>query len=86
MNQRNVIVIPATKSGQPDTKRKPGKIYVAGYARVIKGTGAGVQIRKNIRNIIADRSEWEFTSVTTDYNKPRIRFSHTVGILAYASG
>ena len=40
-----------------------------GYAHVIKGTGAGVQIRKNIRRLIADQPEWELTFVTTDYRQ-----------------
>jgi len=35
----------------------------------MKGTGAGVQIRKNIRKLIADRPEWELTFVTTDHRE-----------------
>ncbi len=40
---------------------------IVGYGRVLKGTGAGVQIRKNIRRIIADYPDWELTYVQTDY-------------------
>ena len=43
--------------------------HVVGYAHVTKGTGAGVQIRKNIRRLIADQPEWELTFVKTDYRQ-----------------
>ena len=70
MNQRKVIIIPATKPEQSGRYLgTPGKIHVAGYARVVKDTGAGVQIRKNIRRIIADFPEWELTFVKTDYRE-----------------
>ena len=45
----------------------PGKLRVLGYSRVIKGTGAGVQIRKNIRRLIADHTDWELIQISTDY-------------------
>lgn len=52
MKQRNVTIIPATKPEHPNKYLgTPGKIHVVGYAKVIKGTGAGAQIRKNIRRI-----------------------------------
>ncbi|KZL89077.1 hypothetical protein CLMAG_55630 [Clostridium magnum DSM 2767] len=47
----------------------PEKIHVVGYAHVTKGTGAGVQIRKNIRRLIADQPEWELTFVKIDYRE-----------------
>ncbi|MBZ9634681.1 hypothetical protein [Clostridium sp. FP1] len=68
MNPRNVIIIPPIFPNQ--TSRylgTPGITHVVGYARVEKGTGAGVQIRKNIRQLIADQPEWELVYVTTDY-------------------
>jgi len=68
MNPRNVIIIPPTFPNQPSRYLgTPGKTHVVGYARVEKGTGAGVQIRKNIRQLIADQPEWELVYVTTDY-------------------
>jgi hypothetical protein len=68
VRQCEVIAIPATKPDAPNQYLgTPGKTHVVGYALVINGTGAGVQIRKNIRRIIADRSEWELAFVTTDY-------------------
>lgn len=70
MNLRNVTIIPPTNSNQQNRYLgTPGKIHVVGYARVIKGTGAGVQIRKNIRQLIADQPEWELTFVKTDYRQ-----------------
>lgn len=70
MNPRQVTIIPATNPNQRDRYfGTPGKIHVVGYAHVIKGTGAGVQIRKNIRRLIADQPEWELTFVTTDYRQ-----------------
>jgi hypothetical protein len=70
LNPREVTIIPATKSDEPDRHLgTPGKIHVVGYAKVIKGTRAGVQIRKNIRRLIADKPKWELTFVTTDYHK-----------------
>lgn len=70
MNPLNVTIIPPTNSNQPDRNLgTPGKIHVVGYARVIKGIGAGVQIRKNIRRLIKDKPEWELTFVTTDYRE-----------------
>ncbi|MBU3130626.1 hypothetical protein [Clostridium tagluense] len=68
MNSKNVIIIPTTLSNQSNRYLgTPGKTHVVGYARVEKGTGAGVQIRKNIRQLIADQPEWELVYVTTDY-------------------
>ncbi|MGH4119335.1 hypothetical protein [Clostridium sp.] len=68
MNPRNVIIIPPTFPNQPSRYLgTPGKTHVVGYSRVEKGTGAGVQIRKNIRQLIADRPEWELLYVMTDY-------------------
>lgn len=70
MNPRNIIIIPPTNSNRPNRYLgTPGKIHVVGYARVIKGIGAGVQIRKNIRQLIADQPGWELTFVTTDYSQ-----------------
>lgn len=70
MNYRKVIDIPATNQNEENKYLgTPGKIHVVGYACVIKGTGAGVQIRKNIRRLIADKPEWELTFVTTDYRQ-----------------
>ncbi|MBU3130410.1 hypothetical protein [Clostridium tagluense] len=70
MNPRNVIIIPPTFPNQPSQYLgTPGKTHIVGYARVEKGTGAGVQIRKNIRQLIADQPEWELVYVTTDYYK-----------------
>jgi hypothetical protein len=68
MKPFKVIKIPATNSNEPNRfLGTPGKIHVVGYAQVIKGTGAGLQIRKNIRRIIADRPDWELNYVSTDY-------------------
>lgn len=70
MNLRNVTIIPPTNSNQPNLYLgTPGKIHVVGYARVIKGAGAGVQIRKNIRRLISDQPKWELTFVRTDYRQ-----------------
>ena len=70
MNPRQVTIIPPTNPNQPDRYfGTPGKIHVVGYAHVIKGTGAGVQIRKKIRRLIANQPEWELTFVTTDYRQ-----------------
>jgi hypothetical protein len=70
MNLQNVINIPPTFPNQPSRYLgTPGKTHVIGYARVEKGTGAGVQIRKNIRQLIADQPEWELVYVTTDYSQ-----------------
>ncbi len=70
MNLRNVTIIPPTNLNHPNRYLgTPGKIHVVGYARVIKGTGAGVQIRKNIRQLIVDQQEWELTFVKTDYRQ-----------------
>lgn len=68
MGPYKVTLIPATNPNQPNKYLgTPGKIHVVGYARVNKGTGAGVQIRKNIRCLIKNRLDWELTFVTTDY-------------------
>lgn len=68
MNQHKVMLIPATSSEQPSRfLKKPGKYRVFGYAKVKKGTGAGVQIRKNIRRLIAEHVDWELIGVSTDY-------------------
>ena len=68
MNPKSVIIIPPTFPNQQNGYLgTPGKTHVVGYARVEKGTGAGVQIRKNIRQLITDRPEWELVYVTTDY-------------------
>ena len=68
MNTRNVIIIPPTFANKPSRYLgTPGKTHVVGYARVEKGTGAGVQIRKNIKQLIADQPEWELVYVTADY-------------------
>lgn len=69
MNIRHVTVIPATKTKTTLHSGTPGKLRVVGYAQVIKGTGAGVQIRKNIRKVIADRTDWEIAFVTTDLKR-----------------
>ena len=70
MNLRNVTIIPPTNSNHPNRYMgTPGKIHVVGYARVLKGTGTGVQIRKNINQLIADKSDWELTFVKTDYRQ-----------------
>lgn len=68
MNPLKVTIIHATESDQPNQHfGTPGKTHVVGYARVIKGTRAGVQIRKKIRRLIADKPKWELTFVKTDY-------------------
>ena len=68
MNPRNVVIIPPSFPNQRSQYLgTPGKTHVVGYACVEKGTGAGVQIRKNIRQIIAGKQEWELLYVTTDY-------------------
>jgi len=70
MNPRNVVIIPPSFPNQRNRYLgTPGKTHVVGYARVEKGTGAGVQIRKNIRQLIADQPEWELVYVTTDNYK-----------------
>lgn len=70
MRERKVTVIPATNPNEPNKRLgTPGKIHVVGYARVMKGTGAGVQIRKNIRKLITDRPGWELIFVTTDHRE-----------------
>lgn len=70
MNPRKVTIIPATNPNQRNQYLgTSGKIHVVGYAHVIKGTGAGVQIRKNIRRLIAEQPEWELTFVRTDYRQ-----------------
>jgi len=68
MKERKVTVIPASnRNGRDPGMGTPGKIHVVGYAQVIKGTGAGVQIRKKLRRLISGRPEWELTFVRTDY-------------------
>jgi len=70
LNPLNITIIPPKNPNQPDKYLgTPGKIHVVGYAHVIKGTGAGVQIRKNIRRLIKNKPEWELTFVTTDYRE-----------------
>jgi hypothetical protein len=70
LNPRQVTIITATNPNQRNRYLgTPGKIHVVGYAHVIKGTGAGVKIRKNIRRIIADQAGWELTFVRTDYRQ-----------------
>lgn len=71
MEPYKVTKIPATIPTQPNRYLgTPGKVHVVGYAQVKKGTGAGVQIRKNIRRLIKDRPDWELTFVNTDYLEP----------------
>src|SRR5690242_20043153 len=68
MEPYKVIKIPATIPNKPNRcLGTPGKIHVVGYPRVKKGTGAGLQIRKNISTLIKNRPDWELTFVTTDY-------------------
>ncbi len=68
MIHKSVTIIPASNVKQPDPHMgTPGKTHVVGYGRVIKGTGAGLQIRKHISRIIKDYSDWELTYVQTDY-------------------
>ncbi len=68
MVHKNVTIIPPTNTERRDPHMgTPGKTHVVGYGRVLKGTGAGVQIRKNIRRTIADYPDWELTYVQTDY-------------------
>jgi hypothetical protein len=70
LNPRNIIIIPPTNSNQPNRYLGTlGKIHVVGYARVIKGAGAGVQIRKNIRQLIGNQPECKLTFVKTDYRQ-----------------
>jgi hypothetical protein len=70
LNPRKINIIPPTNPNQPNRYfGTPEKIHVVGYALVTKGTGAGLQIRKNIRRLIADQPEWELTFVTTDYQQ-----------------
>lgn len=68
MNPKNVIIIPPSflnqRSGYLGT---PVKTHVVGYGRVEKGTGAGVQIRKNIRQLIADQPEWELVYIKDNF-------------------
>ena len=74
MKPYKITIIPATNSNEPNRYLgTPGKIHVVGYAQVLKGTGAGVQIRKNIKCIIADRLNWELTFVTTDYCRTELQ-------------
>ncbi len=64
MVHKYVTIIPASDTDRRDPLRgTPGKTHVVGYGRVLKGTGAGVQIRKNIRRMIADCPDWELTYV-----------------------
>lgn len=87
MKPRNVIIIPPSKPDQPDHRLgTPGKIHVVGYARVIKGTGAGVQIRKNIRRLIANRQDWELTYVTTDHRETKDQKSTWRSFLSICHG
>jgi len=87
MKIRNVTIIPASKPSQPDRYLgTPGKSHVVGYARVIKGIGAGVQIRKNIRRLIADRQDWELTFVTTDHCKTKDQKSTWRSFLSICHG
>lgn len=70
MKPYKLIKIPATIPNQPNRcLGTPEKTHVVGYARVIKGTGSGVQIRKNIRRLIKDRPDWELIFVSTDYQE-----------------
>ena len=69
-NLQNVINRPPTFPNQPSRYLgTPGKTHVIGYACVEKGTGAGVQIRKNIRQLIVEQPEWKLVYVTTDYSQ-----------------
>lgn len=87
MRQCEVRAIPATKADAPNQYLgTPGKTNVVGYALVINGTGAGVQIRKNIRRIIADRSEWELAFVTTDYLETEDQKSTSRGFQTVCTG
>ncbi|GCD13125.1 hypothetical protein [Clostridium tagluense] len=64
MNPRNVIIIPPTFPNQQSRYLgTPGKTHVVGYVRVEKGTGAGVKIRKNIRQLIADQPELGYAMI-----------------------
>ena len=70
MNGRNVTIIPATKPDQPNKYLgTPGKIHVVGYAKVIKGTGAGVQIYDALHTVAGDESE--FTSYEACLSPPQ---------------
>lgn len=70
LKQREITIIPATKHESSSRYDKlPGKSRVIGYSKVVKGTGAGVQIRKKIRRLIANYTNWDFIEVTTDYCK-----------------
>lgn len=70
MNPTNITIIPASIPNPPNRYLgTPGKIHIVVYACVIKGTGAGVQIRKNIRKLISDQPQWELLYVTTDYRQ-----------------
>ena len=87
MRQCEIRAIPATKPDAPNQYLgTPGKTHVVGYALVKKGTGAGVQIRKNIRRIIADRPEWELTFVTTDYLETEDQKSTCLGFQTVCAG
>lgn len=82
MNQYKVIKIPATIHVQQNQHLgTPGKTHVVGYAQVIKGTGAGLQIRKNIRRLIKNRPDWELAFVTTDYlETEKLKASFVCGV------
>lgn len=68
MHKREITIIPATITKIESRYQKvPGKLRVIVYSKVIKGTDAGVQIRKNIRSIIAAHTDWDLIEVSTDY-------------------
>lgn len=62
-----VTLILATNPNAPVKYKTPGKLQVVVFSRVIKGTGAGIQIHKNIRRLISCYPDWELDYVTTDY-------------------
>ncbi len=68
---RTITIILPTNPNAPVKYKTPGKLQVVVYSRVIKCTGAGVQIRKNIRRLISCYPEWELDYVTTDYIKSK---------------
>jgi len=70
MNNPVIKIISATKHESPNRYQNiPRKKRVLGYAWGMKGAGRGVQIRKNIRRLIKDYTDWELIEVCTDYCK-----------------
>jgi hypothetical protein len=64
MEPKKTILIPATENAS--IKPRSGKKRAIVYSRVIKYTGAGLQIRKKVNRLIANRPDWEMLGVTTD--------------------